>query len=213
MAASCPVVSEYLVRGAAEWNMAEDSGRLEKAAAGELFLTKHAWGLYQEFWQAADRLCEQHPNVSLLYPCFEKIAAEVLEIIAQNSEKSIPAECFQVLEKDVSEKVQLFLDAGRYCWERLRNNYMAYRIPSRKIEFPEEDDLECIRQAQGELFLLRTLAFCRFCEKGEVSAAEWQDLLQRVYRFCAHGKKVSRAFQKVLEGFFLQDVLWSYMLK
>lgn len=213
MAASCPVVSEYLVRDVVQWNVAEDSGRMERVMAGELSLTNGVWEMYQELWQAAEGLCEQHSNVSLLYPCFGKMAAEVLGIIAQNSEGSIPAEFFAVLEEDVSEKVKIFLDNERDRWKRILINYMDYRIVNQKIEFPEENDLRCIRQAQGELFLLRTLAFCRFCERDTISYVQWQDLLQRVYRFCVHGRKVAAAFQNLLEDFFSQDVLWSYMLK
>lgn len=165
MAASCPVVSEYLVGDVTEWSMAEDSGRREKVAVGELFLTKHAWKLYRELGQAADGLCEQHSNASLLYPCFEKMATEVLGIIAQNSEGSMPADFFAVLEEDVSEKVTVFLDAERVRWERLLTNYMRYRILSRKIEYPEESDLKCIVQAQGELLYLGHLLFAGSVKK------------------------------------------------
>ncbi len=212
MAASCPAVSEYLVCGDVGWSITGDSGKVKNITVEEYFLAEDAWKWYQELWETAGRLCEQHPNVSLLYAYFEKMASEVLKIIVQNPQGSIPVQFFQALEEDVSDKLGGFIDSQRILWKRILNNYMNYRILSRKIEFPEEKDSDCVRQAQGELFLLRALAFCRFCEIGVLSVSDWQDLLQRVYRFCAHGRKVCSAFHNVLENFFPQDELWSYML-
>lgn len=213
MAASCPVISRYLVRDdVVEWHVTENSGRIEKVTAGELALTKHAWKLYQELREDVRKLFQKHSNISVLYQCFVKMAQEVLEIICKEPGDSISAGFFSVFEKDVSENIEVFLEKEGVCWEKISDNYMNYRLPGRKMEFPEESDIDCIRQAQGELFLLRTLAFCRFCEKNALREEDWQDLLQRVYRFCVHGKKVSGAFRNLLGGFFSQDALWSYVL-
>lgn len=213
MAASCPVISEYLVRDSVEWQVIEVSGKVRKIAVEELAFTEGIWHLYQELWQAADRLLLEHSNASLLYQSFEMMAAEVLNIIIQYSEGSIPVNFFQALETDVSEQIVSFMNSERVRWGKILNNYMKYRIISRKMEYPSEDEFKCIIQVQGELLLLRLLAFCRYCEKNVLFDTDWQDLLQRVYRFCVHGKRVSEAFRNFLESCFSQNVLWSYLLK
>ncbi len=212
MAASCPVVAEYLVMQPVEWNVIDDCGTMKNVLVGDLAMTKNAWSLFQEHWAMALEFCKVHSSASILYQCFEKMAAGILEILSQNLEGCISAESFLAFEKDTSGNVAAFLNNERVLWENIVDHYMNYRVFSRKIEYPEEKDLDCIRQAQGELFLLRTLAFSRFCENNTLLASDWQDLLQRVYRFSAHGEKVSALFQKMVREFFTQDVFWSFLL-
>lgn len=213
MAASCPVISEYLVKERVGWQAVEESGKVKGLKVEELPLIKHVWGLYGELWQSAEELLQTHSNIPFLYQCFEKMAAGILDILIRHPSESIPVSFFETLEKDVSGQIDAFVEREKACWSKISDNYTKYRILSRKTEFPEEEDFQCIRQAQGELLLLRMLAFCRYCEKGALQAGDWQELLQRVYRFCAHGEKVSEAFQKLLKEFFSRDVLWSYLLK
>lgn len=232
MAASCPVVSNYLVSGKVSWlssserkNQAEQKlssgseGAKEvsslvrkKVSAGNLSFIEDEWIFYQENQRIAKELFEQRPNTELLYACFEKMASSVLDIVLQYQKGLELLSFFQALEQDTFAMIEDFCKDTAFVWQKLVNNYMEYRILSRKMEFPGETEKECVRQAYGELFLLRTLAFCEYTEKGFVTEERWEELLRMVYRFCVHGKNVSKSFCRVLAHFFSQDYFWSYML-
>lgn len=209
MAASCPVVSNYLVCEKVSWLQ---SGERTNLSAGNLLLIEDEWTFYQENQRIAKELFQQKPNTELLYGCFEKLVSGILDIVLQYR-KGLELLCFfQALEQNTFALIEAFCKDTDFVWHRIVNNYMEYRILSRKIEFPRESAKECVRQACGELFLLRTLAFCEYAKKRSVAKERWEELLRMVYRFCVHGKKVSKSFGGVLDCFFSQDYFWNYIL-
>ncbi|MCI8563571.1 MAG: hypothetical protein HFH69_08615 [Lachnospiraceae bacterium] len=220
MAASCPVVAEYLFRSTVFWmkSCKKEIGRpsstsiWEKAEIGEIPVLENVWAVYQKSRDRAEEIFGQDRKIDLLYGCFEKMADGVLDIVLQHREGNSLLSFFQVLGQDASDKVGQFIRDTHPEWKVLKENYMVYRLLSRKIEFPDEQAISCYRQASGELFLLRTIAFCAYAEGQRLTKERWAGLLCIVYRFCAHGKKVSKAFGGFLPSFFPEDCFWDYML-
>lgn len=212
MAASCPVLSKYLLQEEVYWMISDDLGERKRVQTQELQFVKAAWALYQQNFAAAAELPQGAGHYGVLYTCFEKMAEGILDILLSYQERSFSAKYLEALETDCSDYLENFIKGCAAVWKKLVPNYMCYRISGRRIEFPEEADDVCIRQAQGELFLLRTFAFCRYVKQGGLSEEDFADLLQRVYRFCVHGKKSAEAFAGLLDDFFTQDILWSYVL-
>ena len=212
MAASCPVISEYLVTEETGWLLFDDSGKGKGISLRDVKLVSDAWSVYREYQKAAKVLQRENENKAILYACFERMTAGILDIVLKYQDKTLSIDAFQVMEEDISVELEGFLQTTQSFWETVVENYMQYRILSRKMEFPEEADNACVRRALGDLFLLRTLAFCRYGREGAFSEKELPQLLQKVYRFSAHGKKVAEAFQKFVDAFFSQDILWNYVL-
>ena len=226
MAASCPVVADFLLCGTVFWRKGgkkEDSKEndleclkaveaWEKVSVEKLPVLKEVWDIYETNQNWAKTVLQQRGNEALLYGCFEKMASSVLDIVLQYQEGSGLLSFFQVLEREVSECVGEFTKDTDSVWEKFRGNYMVYRLLSRKMEFPEEAAEACYRQASGELFLLRTIAFCAYADGQELTREKWTELICMVYRFCVHGKKVSGAFGKMITSFFSEDCFWSYLL-
>lgn len=212
MAASCPVISEYLTCDSVVWLEIDETGKRKKVFPEERKLTKGVWELYQNNYRAAKEIQKRNENHAAVYACFEKLADGVLDIILRYRVQIFEIEIFDVMEENYSEEFAEFLDLTAKNWKVLVKNYLLYRILSRKTEYPEETDEMCLRQILGELFLLRMLSWCNYKKTGVADAAVYAEFLQKVYRFSAHGKKVSEAFQDFLASFFSQDILWNYVI-
>lgn len=212
MAASCPVIARYLLQEEVFWLLSNESGEIQRVQAKDLGFVKDVWDLCQKQFAAAEELLEKATNQNVLYSCFEKMADEILNSMPVYQENGLSAKLLEALEKDCFVYLEDFIKEYEAVWERLVRNYLSYRIPSRRIEFPSEAVWDFLLWAQGELFLFRTLAFCRHVQNGTLSEEDFADLLQRVYRFCAHGKKSVDAFGRILSDFFKQNLLWTYVI-
>jgi hypothetical protein len=208
MAASCPVISHYLVCDTVVWL---DTSR-QRLDVKRLFLIQAEWKQHLENQSYAEAMWKQRKNTEALYGCFEKLASGVLDIILQFQEGLELLSVFQVLEKDCSAQTEEFCQDSSELWKHFRKNYLEYRILSRKIEFPKEEERSCIRQVYGELVLFRTLCFCEYAQGNLAAEGQWEALLQKMYRFCVHGKKVSQAFQTLVSSFFSENYFWNYLL-
>lgn len=214
MAASCPVVSEYLVQDAVEWLLFQErqTGEGIKLSVNSLALVREAWKFYQGNLQLARAFYEEKGNEDVLGACLIKLADAVLDIVLACQDKTFRLEDFRFPEETEVDRLCSFLRESSVIWEQLVKNYMQYRVLSRRMECPMERVDASVKQAQGELLLLRALAFGRYCTGNMLTAEFFCDLLQRVYRFCVHGKRTAEAFGELLKDFFSQDILWSYML-
>lgn len=212
MAASCPVISEYLTCDSVVWLYIDENGRRRRFLPEEAELTKGVWKLYQTNERAAKEIQKNNKNHAVVCACFEKMAEGVLDIILQHRLKIFEIELFDAMEEKYEKESADFFDLTAENWQMLVKNYLRYRILSRRTEYPEETDEMCLRQVLGELFLLRMLSWCSYRKTGVSDAAVYAELLQKVYRFSAHGKKVSEAFQDFLASFFTQDILWNYVI-
>lgn len=213
MAASCPVIVRYLLlEEEVFWLISNDAGEVQRVQAKDLGFVKDVFGLCQKQFAAAEELLKEADNQSVLYSCFEKMADEILGIMPVYQENGLSVKLLETFEEDCFICLKDFIEEYRAVWERCVRNYLSYRLPSRRLEFPLEAPADCLLQAQGELFLLRTLAFGRYVQNGKLSEGDFADLLQRVYRFCAHGKRSAENFKGLLSDFFKQNILWSYVL-
>ena len=226
MAASCPVVAEFLLGSNVFWQKSSKKGtkqesaleaskvfgQWEKVEVKEIAVLKKVWDFYEKNREWANGVFEQKSNEDLLYGCFGKMASSVLDIVLQYQEGNSLLSFFQVFEQDISNQTKGFIKSTYSVWNTLRENYMVYRLLSRKIEFLKESVEVCYRQASGELFLLRTIAFCVYANGENLTKEKWKTLICTVYRFCAHGKKVSKAFGKITASFFTEECFWSYLI-
>lgn len=226
MAASCPVVAEFLLGDTVFWQqkykkeakqgstreVSKAFGQWERVELKEITVLKKVWDFYEKNREWAKEVFKQKSNEDLLYGCFEKMASNVLDIVLQYQEGNSLLSFFQVFERDISDQTKGFIKSTHVVWNVFRENYMTYRLLSRKIELPKESAEACYRQASGELFLLRTIAFCVYANGENLTKEKWKTLICTVYRFCAHGKNVSKAFGKITVSFFTEDRFWSYLL-
>lgn len=214
MAASCPVVADYLVSSHADWCLAEDTLRQErKICPGRTELGADAWRYYEENRSAAEQYALQRKNTDFLYPCFEKMADEVLDVLLNHTEGRELLLFLEGMEDTLSGLIEIFAEETSLDWKRISENYMHYRILTRQMEFPEEAPERTLRQSAGEAFFVRMAAFLRYSRHHRLEMQDWSEIICKVYRFCAHGKKISKELQDIWDSFFSQDFIWLYVLQ
>lgn len=185
LAASCPVVAEYILDGRVSWLWLEESGqwyplspmqwerirRVTAMAAGDEWVTV--------FWDA-----------TVLFDAFVDLALDVLDILVRFPEMSYLEQSFDlydVVEPDLTVFGNFFAETGS-SWHSFVQQYQCYRYPSRYLELPEENGLERTRQIQGELLLMRIMLCSRYVLRGDIERKDWLEILHWVYRFSAHGQ-------------------------
>lgn len=217
MAASCPVVSNYIVRKQVRWNYSDIDGERKSLFARNLPIIKEAFEIYFLNEQIAQSYQEKRSNASLLIFGFEKIVGVVLDIILSLKEGNYLIKEFQIFEKELEKEklyvqMERFLAKNKETWDKIKNNYIEYRLLSRKIEFVTEKAYECVLQMEAELLLMRTIAFCRYVTNLKIYDQDWCEIIQMVYRFCVHGKQMGAFFHHDILSLFSQDYIWNYML-
>lgn len=226
MAASCPVVSECLLHKGVHFIQGEEGAEAEELSLGKLFLVQEVCALAVKGFGQACSLAEHNGEVSLpsdaplLVKTFLRFSGELTGIGGHYREGRQVLELAYVIEKwnegDFLEKeLAVFCRKQRESWQRLRDNYFPYRIFSRRLEYPTERAEECLCQVQGELLMIRFLAFCCYLRgRGgdDVYDQDWQYCIQRTYRFCAHGKDCAERMHQCFQDLFVQKLLWWFVL-
>ncbi len=219
MAASCPVVAHALVCGSVFWERSRGNPghtgtvwETEKGGVGRIPFIAREWDLYQENQELSCGYLGRKADGRLLYSCFEKMADAVLDIALGRGQRFLLLPFLQVFGRDAFHVMPDFLEESASVWRKLAANYMQYRLLSWKIEYPGAKAGECARQVQGELLLLRTLAFGAFTEKGKLGDGVWERLLCVTYRFCVHGDSISKEVSGLFSSFFSNDCIWNYVL-
>lgn len=213
MAASCPVVADYLTGQKVEWFCMEAAQLEKKIIPSQIELLSEVWQYYEENQSLAVQYAAQKSNIDFLYPGFEKMADELLELVTAYQEGKVLLPFLEKMEQDLSGCVEEFVLKTQSAWKKLSENYMTYRLLTRRLEYPKESVARTVRQATGELFLIRMIAFLRFSDAGSLLRKDWSEVLCKVYRFTAHGQKLSEKLQDIWKAFFSQDFLWFYILR
>lgn len=225
MAASCPVVSERLLHQGmslvqGEKGMAAGSVSLERLSLTQQVCVAARRGFRQACGLVdGDEEASLPADIPLLAKSFLRLAGEVARIGSCYREGQQVLELTAGLEKwqqeDVLEGLAVFCGGQKETWARLRDNFFPYRIFSRRLEYPEEGTEECLCQVQGELFMIRLFGFCCYLRgknDGNMEDRDWQYCIQRAYRFCANGKSCAGRVHQSFQEFFVQKLLWWFVL-
>lgn len=217
LAASCPVVSDYLVHNNVKWHFYGKNNEKKIFQVQKCIPAKETFELFFQNEEIAQVYYEKQPNHFILISCFEKFVSLILDIILSYHEGNYLIDEFQLFGREIKREdmlvwLEAFLEENKEVWKKVKNNYIKYRFLSRRIEVISENIRDCVLQTEAELFLMRTIAFCRYVTNSEISSQDWCEMMQMVYRFCAHGKKVAVSFHDLILSFFSKDYIWNYIL-
>lgn len=185
MAASCPVVAEYLLREPVQWYAIEETGNA--LSMPELLVWRESIAYlkdrFPEHGQEAPRLS---------FDTFVDMAMDCLDIVLCFPECPYLEDSFDFYQRegDQSEVMSAFEKDTRTQWSFFFDNYINYRIPSRYLEYPREPVEHRSLQIVGELFLLRVLLCSRYQIRGGLKEQDWIECMVWLYRFCAHGRQM-----------------------
>lgn len=207
MAASCPVIAEYLCTKKVGWRNLETGVTVD-----ELPLEKEIYHLLHPVDRVAgikslqeDNICEMEGSFltqtdSALFDQFVEVAMDCLEIVLSFSECSYLEGSFDFYQEegDQSSALQQYLCEKERLWRFFFENYIRYRLPCRYLEFPEETSENRELQVIGELLLIRVIMCSMVHVSGIVRDSDLQRAIRWVYRLCAHGDKIG---QKVHASF------------
>lgn len=196
LAASCPVVAEYLLTEQVCWNILLEDGRQKKLLPENFAVLREGMAL---LWE----LKKEHRNISKAdvgkngweYDAFSEIAADTLDIILKFPKCSYLEGSFDYYGKEISmdetKQMEIFARETRSVWEHLFANYFCYRYPSRYLEYLDESSEERFIQVMGEILLIRIIACSVYQMQGKMELQNWMEILHWSYRFFAHGRKMT----------------------
>ncbi|MDE6566302.1 MAG: flagellin lysine-N-methylase [Lachnospiraceae bacterium] len=184
LAASCPVVAEYILDGAA-WLWLDESGQFHP-------LSPSQWERLQKItaMPVLGNWTETVWNPSNLLDHYVDLALDVLEVLLHFPEIPYLEHSFDLYElenPDLDRFAAFFFETEKE-WRAFVEHYIIYRYPSRYLEFQQEDSRERGRQVQGELLLMRIILCSRYVLRGTCTRSDYQEILHWVYRFSAHGQ-------------------------
>lgn len=218
MAASCPVVSHYLVNGETKWNSVSDDGICQILSVQDVPMLWNILEMNRTNEESAQKINKEKNSDSLRYQCFEKMSLSLLEVITKYHEGNYLLNYLEVFEQEIDEPecIEMFAKMRKNMgvdWLQIQRNYFEYRVFSYLIEYPEKEKEDILYQIYGELFLVHMFAFCKYVMlQSEIHKTDWEDIICKVYRFCAHGRKTSDAVHQIFLKFFSNSFLWNYMM-
>lgn len=215
LAASCPVVAEYILDGQVTWFRMDAAGNMRELSAEQAIELADFTGLsensrWMQSLDGSDASCVRL-DPARCFDVFVDIAMEALDVMIQFA--GIPYlegsfDLYDAEEPDM-EKFHSFFEETQAQWQPFVRQYTYYRFPSRYLEFPAEELRDRVRQVQGELLLMRVMLCSRYCLSGGLNRADWLDIIHWVYRFCVHGECMAK---KVHDMFVSWSIDWLQMV-
>lgn len=221
MAASCPVIAQTLVTGEITIVRITD-GRAQPFREWKQEQPWDAlWYKYEADEAVAKEYLLQKSNVQGLYDTIRFLTSEIFSMFAHNNEDCVSrlleglfplvqcddASCFEAFTR--------FLSRSKDLWLRVKTNYIAYRFFSKGAE-GFLDVSEVLTGVQGELLLLRALAFSQMLQKEtdqRMEIEDWEKSIRIMYRNCAHGKYTVQKLTSIFQQMFQQEILWNIILQ
>lgn len=192
MAASCPVISAYIVNKQIEFYKLGNKGDISVIKtqdipfiANEMQKSKGILGKYITGRKTAQDYIH-------MYNWFMDIADDILGIIIKYKEIVYLQGSFDYFEeeKDVMQIVSQFEEFDSFVKEKYNNafiNYLEYRMFSRYLGLPDEKSSERLCQVYGELVLVYIIALSRyFTIPGGRDSIDLERIINWVYRLCVH---------------------------
>ncbi len=215
-AVSCPVIAGYLVREEMSWTLITEDNHRKKIDLCEVSaFGKEIWSLQREILRMI-RIPDEAADYIHLYKNYTLLTDELRSVILKYPHITYYDNCFTYYDNDHSaieiiEDVSEFLNSTYDIWKKAALQYAVYRDFIRNIELPGENYQQRFIQIKGELFLISATAFNRYQEmlKGH-SCLSIQDIeeifiwsLYCAYRFCAHGKEISKQISSIFKKMIL----------
>lgn len=209
MAASCPVTADYIVNKEIEFYMAGNKGDISAMKVQDIpFIAARIQkytGMLQNY-MAGIRTAKDYIH---MYKLFMDIADNVLEVIIESREIVYLKGCFDYFEdeKSVEKIVSQFGEFDQLFkakYSKIMDNYLVYRIFSRYLKLPEEEERGMASQVFGEMILVYIAAFSRYFTIGS-RGINWEEIINWVYRLCVHslhpGAKIHKLFCDVFSEY------------
>lgn len=220
MAASCPVVSDWLIKDKVRYFQVTE-GRKKEISARDIPFSTAVWKIYEQNSLRAEEYSNKISIWELVQSSVAGLLDELTDVLLDSRER-ISREILAILEmygteedfaeSDIVQRWKLFLTYEREEWYNLRENYLAYRIPGRRITAGEERWEETFCQVMGELFLLRIFRFIYYDRDGRLTEEQTGVLVRKMYRLCAHGERLSGEIHRIFCDFYQEKSLWNLVV-
>lgn len=210
MAASCPVVAEYIVNEKIEINLIEDNGNISEADIQDIPFISDELIRYSDLLHKYLYGDKKQLEYIYLYKAFIDIVDDVLSQILNSKEVLYLEGSFEYFEEDksVAEILRQFGGFDKMISESggiIFDNYFKYRVFSRYLEMPDEANEDRICQVTGEMVLIYIIALSRYYYKGVTGgedavclvSSDWVEIINWVYRTSAHGKKLAGSVHEI----------------
>lgn len=213
MAASCPLVAEYLWKKAPRWIRQEQDGSCRKADSRSFLPVRTGILRCRGYCREIRNRRQADGTVSMRenwyrFGLFLDLTDGCLELL-----KEFPGQAylkgsfdyFEQEEKSVSE-VLCDMESFSFRWQEkflaFAGNYLSYRLFSRFLEYQEEGEERRYCQVTGEIALIYVILFSRFHSMGGIGEKQILETINWVYRFCAHGIVLSEKVTEMFCGVF-----------
>lgn len=196
MAASCPVVADYILEGKVAWMEMETGGFLREDQIWDLPVCRDVLAYHhntiRDSWYLLDE--ETLGYAKRCFDLYQDLALEILELVVSYPDCAYLPGSFDAYEEDdfAKNSFSQFCQDTSLFWTDFRKQYLFYRIPSRHLEKPTESLYEKTAQVMGELMLLRVIICSRWMQDFPCNQASVCEVLTWVYRFVAHGNHRSK---------------------
>lgn len=215
MAASCPVVAEYLWKGKIGWYVTAE-GKSYPLKESEIPIPEENRRLLdQSLYQKYQLVKKEEPSVRNQILCLWNIYQKMyeitdgcIELLAASPELSYLEGSFDYFEKsrENTEILEDIIEFKKQCGGHLQKfagGYIRYRIYSRYLEFPKESSTQNLYHVLGELFVVFILRFSRnrITKRNDIETAVAE--INWMYRLCAHAECREQKFEELLRNIFI----------
>ncbi len=195
MAASCPVVADYIIDGISFY-MINDNGSILPIKLQDIpFIADEILDLQIIIRDFFEKKKDSREFINL-YKKFIYTADVIMDIIIENYDITYLEGSFDYFENDKKPEEILF-DIEKFeklmlFKSKIFSNYASYKIYTRYLEYPNENVNDRICYVLGEIFVIYTISFSFFSVKGfcEMDKGSLCKIFNWVYRLSAHNSKL-----------------------
>ena len=210
MAASCPVVAEYILHDRVSFIKRDNNGKKCVVCREDMpEITEETDSLRYLICEKLKRKKNAVEYFEIYKKCID-MASFISEAILSSPHIKYLASSLDYYESDYEiEKIIMdvldFEEKVSDKYFKFIENYISYRIFSRYLEMPEETAEERKIQVTGELFMIYTIYFSKFFTDGKLEDDYVVKCICWAYRFCAHEKKLGQKTHEKFKSMFKID--------
>lgn len=203
MAASCPVVADYIVNNKVKWYMIGNKGNISPIDARDIPFISNEMNKYRELLEDHILNSKTGQDYINIYKLFINLADSILDIVVESKEVCYLEGSFEYFEDEKSalQIISQFDNFNSIVKEKYSSvlvNYLEYRIFTRYLKMPQEDKLCRISQVFGEMAFIYFIALSRYYTLAEEDKKiGWERIINWVYRLCVHSLKPSSKLHKL----------------
>lgn len=211
MAASCPVVADYIIDGISFY-MIDNNGSILRVNIQDIpFISNEILNSQVDIRNFLKREKDSFEFINL-YKKFVYIADIIADIIIENHEITYLDGSLDYFENDakieeILSNMEAF-DRLMSCKSKIFYNYVGYRIYTRYLEYPNESIYDRKCYVFGEVSIIYTISFSFFMKSSmDINRDVMCSILNWVYRLFAHNAKTSNKFKAYLKS--IADMFWN----